>query len=86
MAESPQGRLPGGGDPLAAMYFVAAVLMGTGALAIALFLFLPRDIFTRSSQDAFVPGTGEVYIAPGNNPPPVITPEEAARREELHDH
>ena len=86
MAEEPQTPLRGGGDPLAAMYFVAAVLMGVGALAVVLFLFLPRELFTRQSEEAWVPGSGEVYAAPGDNPQRVETPAEAAVREEMHDH
>ena len=84
MAEEPQG-VKGGGDPLGAMYFVAAVLMAIGALVVVLSLFVPRDLLTRDSEDVYVPGSGETYVAPGNAPPN-ITPEEAARLEELHAH
>jgi hypothetical protein len=86
MEEKPQIPIRGGGDPLAAMYFIAAVLMGIGALAVVIILFMPRDFFTRGSEDEWVPGSGEVYTAPGDNPVPVITPAEAERREEMHDH
>jgi hypothetical protein len=80
-------RSTGGGDPLRAMYFVAAVLMAVASLFVVLMMFIPRDIFSSSDPEAiWVPGTGEGYEAPersGTAPEEALTP---AQLEELHHH
>jgi len=86
MEDQSRSVTKGGGDPLAAMYFVAAVLMGLGAMAVVLFLFLPRDLFTRDNPNAWVPGTEPGYAQPETPTPRIETPAEAAVREELHQH
>jgi hypothetical protein len=54
-----------GGDPLRAMYFVAAVLMGLGSVVIVVLMFLPGDVFSRTDPDAlFFPGSGPTYDGP----------------------
>jgi hypothetical protein len=73
----------GRADPLSAMYFVAAVVMGIAAIIVVSLIFVPQDMFSHQSKDAWVPGTGEVY--PTSNAPPE-TAAQAEQREELHDH
>ena len=51
------------GDPLRAMYFVAALLMGVVFLVIVALAFVPPDAFSRpDEEDLFIPGTGEAYV------------------------
>jgi hypothetical protein len=77
----------GGGDPLRAMYFVAAVLMGLASLAVVLLMFVPRDTFSSSNpEDIWVPGSGPGYDAPIETRRADEPPVTAEEREELHHH
>jgi hypothetical protein len=73
-----QTRPARGGDPLAAMYFVAAVLMGIAALVIVALMLLPSDFLSSDDGESWTPGSGEVYGAPRTI--------EAPAPEELHHH
>jgi cytochrome c oxidase subunit 2 len=54
-----------GGDPLAAMYVVAAIAMATAAVVVVLLMFVPRDWFQGTDEEAvWVPGS-----LPGWTPP-----------------
>lgn len=61
--EQGQRQIRGGGDPLGAMYILAAVAMGIGFIVITILIFVPRDLFDRSSpEDLYRPGSGEGWI------------------------
>lgn len=66
-------------DALGAMYFVAAVLMGIGALVIIVLMFIPTDFLSRS-EDAYVPA------APALQPDQSQTAPVEEAPEELHMH
>jgi hypothetical protein len=78
-------NLPRREDPLRAMYFVAAILMGLAFLVVVAMIFVPPNFFERLGRDEWTPGTEE-YVAPGDVPRPPETPAERAAREELHVH
>lgn len=67
-----------GGDPLAAMYFIAALLMGIGAIVVVVLMLVPSDFFSSDDGERWTPGSGEVYGAPRTIPAPVP--------EDLHQH
>lgn len=53
----------GGGDPLGAMYILAAVAMGIGFLIITVLIFVPSDLFDRSApEDLYTPGSGTSWV------------------------
>ena len=79
MAQEKRGRAGGGGDPLAAMYFVAAILMGLGALLVIVLMLLPSDFLASDDGEVWTPGSGEVY----DGPPRTI---QAPVSEDLHQH
>jgi heme/copper-type cytochrome/quinol oxidase subunit 2 len=54
-----------GGDPLGAMYIVAAVGMGVAALVVVVLMFLPSDLFDgRDDADVWVPGSIPAWAPP----------------------
>ena len=65
-------------DALGAMYFVAAVLMGLGALVVIVLMFLPSDFLSRS-DDAYVPAAPTERTTPP-------APAAEAPPEDLHMH
>ncbi len=67
-----------GGDPLAAMYFIAAVLMGVGALVVVVLMLVPSDFLSSDNEEAWIPGSGEAYDGPRTIQAPVS--------EDLHQH
>ncbi len=68
-----------GGDPLAAMYFIAAVLMGVGALVVVVLMLIPSDFLSSNDGEVWIPGSGEAY----DGPPRTI---QAPVPEDLHHH
>lgn len=52
------------GDPLAAMYVLAAVAMGIAFIVIFVLIFIPTDWFEEEPAEVWVPGSG-----PGWSPP-----------------
>lgn len=71
-----------GGDPLGAMYFVAAILMGIGAIVVVALMFVPRDLLVEEG-DAYVPGATPGYVGTA---PTTQSPEQRQAEEELHIH
>lgn len=61
------------------MYFIAAVLMGVGALVVVALMLLPSDFLSSDDGEVWTPGSGEVY----DSPPRTI---QAPVPEDLHQH
>jgi hypothetical protein len=89
MKEKPTRPFGKGGDPLAAMYFLAAAAMGVAALIVIAAVFLPRDIFSGSNEeDVIHPGEGTHFV-PETPAAPVdsaTAAAAAAEAEEMHYH
>jgi len=78
-----------GSDPLAAMYFLAAILMGVASLVVVAFIFVPRDLFSgRGGEDVIVPGAGESWVPEQPREPmdSATAARRAAEAEEMHFH
>lgn len=53
------------GDPLAAMYVLAALALGIAAIVVVAMIFIPTDLFQDAPTDGvFVPGAGPTWTAP----------------------
>lgn len=77
----------GGGDPLTAMYFVAAVLMAIASLTIVLLMFVPRDGSSPSDpEDLWVPGALPAYDMPQPAGAPAADGPSPEQEAELHLH
>jgi hypothetical protein len=88
MNEEPNRPATRGGDPLGAMYFLAAVLMGVAFLAIVVLTFLPRDFFSRpDSENLFVPAAPAVKAETAPDSAAASESAAAAREaEDMHMH
>ncbi len=59
-----------GGDPLAVMYVLAALLMAIAATAVVVLMFVPSDLFDdRGSGEVWVPGSLPGWTMPGDDGP-----------------
>jgi hypothetical protein len=69
-------------DALGAMYFVAAVLLGVGAVVVIALMFVPSGFLSRAA-DRWIPGSTPGYEGPA---PASVTPEQRQSEEDLHIH
>jgi hypothetical protein len=75
------------GDPLRAMYFIAALLMGVASVVVVVLMFVSSGALGRPpGENAWVPGTGDTYEAPAAAAAPAVDTLTAEQREEMHHH